>query len=174
VRCANALEVAPTAESSSEEDVGSGESEEAGEANEGGEGEGGGSTERSETERPSTGAGVTSKGKKHSKAVSVVLSGLRLTRRSVLGLHQSQPTVSQIEFSFHLNRSAKVRVSLSLLAQAKHSHTHWAPLHESLSISTPSTTHRMWGSSTLAPGRYKLTAAPTHGRGDSVYLTVHS
>jgi hypothetical protein len=183
VSCARTIEVdaiaepaiaePATAKSPDEEAGESGETEEGGEASEGGEGEEGEEGEESEGERPGS-EGHTSRGRPRGNAGSVVLSSLHLTRRSVLGLRRLQPTVSQVEFSFHLSKPTKVRVSLSLAARPKHSHAHWAPLRESLSISSSSTTHRLWGTNALAPGRYKLTASPLHGRGSSIYLIVHS
>lgn len=192
VGCGQQLSVslAASAEAAAEEGE-EGEGEEAGEE-EGEEDEEGaeGSSEREEDEEAASAeaeaeeeAEERRRGKRHGAhkrawGGALVLSKLRLTHKSLASLKHS-PAASQVEFSFSLVKSMKVRVTLvkqALVKQGKpHARKRWTAVPaDSLTISATkgSNRHRLLGHNRLAAGRYRLSVWPVRGRVRSIYVTV--
>lgn len=117
--------------------------------------------------------GKRHRARKRASGVALVLSKLRLTHKSLASLKHS-PAASQVEFSFSLVKSMKVRVTL--VKQGKpHARKRWTAVPaDSLTISATkgSNRHRLLGHNRLAAGRYRLSVWPVRGRVRSIYVTV--
>jgi hypothetical protein len=102
---------------------------------------------------------------------SVSLSNLRLTANATTALEHHHPPASAIGFSFTLSAAAKVHVTL-LKQTGAHGHTGWVALPDSLSLNAKPghVSHELAGHNRLAPGRYRLTLAPSGGRSRAIYL----
>ena len=103
------------------------------------------------------------------------LSGLSLTRGSILALNSVRPRVSQVRFAFTLSGPARVRVRVTLakLIRAR-GHTRWRVLPASLTIAANvgRNSHRLGARNALAPGRYRLTLTPAHGAARSIVFQI--
>lgn len=110
---------------------------------------------------------------RRSKSGAAVVSALHLTHRSSTRLERN-PLASQVEFSFRLTKSSKVRVRF-VKQSGRGTVKRWTAIPGgSLAIAagSGSTLHRLSAANRLAPGRYRLTVRPAGGRSRSIYVRV--
>jgi hypothetical protein len=105
----------------------------------------------------------------HSGKAGVRLTGLALTTRTSAVIARRLPTLSQVAFAFTLSAPARVRVTLSRLLLV-HGRPRWVSVAGALTLVRSGGRHRahLRGSSTLAPGRYRLTLTPASGAARSI------
>lgn len=96
-----------------------------------------------------------------------------LTRATLAELARARKRVSQLQFTFTLNRATHVRVTLAKLAEA-HGHARWQTLAGGLTIAArKGHDHASLNTHTaLARGIYRLTLAPSSGKARSLEFPV--
>lgn len=99
-----------------------------------------------------------------SSAAAVRILSLALTTSAILALNHPHPSTSVIGFRFTLDRSARIRITLTRETHA-HSRTSWKLLPGSSTLPATRGSHSRHLSShrRLAPGRYRLVLTPAHG-----------
>jgi Subtilase family len=103
------------------------------------------------------------------------LSGLALTARASAAITRGLPTLSQIAFTFDLNRPARVRATLSRLLTA-HGPTRSVPVASTLTLTAARGRDRahLQGHTTLSAGSYRLTLTPPAGAARSIVLVLRA
>ncbi len=106
-------------------------------------------------------------------AGSTQLSALALTLKALVALNASHPRISQVSFAFTLSAPAQVRVTLAKRVR-HHRHTHWQTTRNSLTLTATSgrISGHFSGHAVLAPGIYRLTAAPAHALARSILFHI--
>jgi Subtilase family len=101
------------------------------------------------------------------------LSGLALATSAFSALNRSHPKATAIAFSFILNLSARVRVTLARQVKV-HGHKRWETVPGSFTITASAGRTRLHLKSrqTLGSGRYLLTCTPAQGSGRSLVLVL--
>jgi len=104
---------------------------------------------------------------------TVRLSRLALTARASAVIARGLPMLSQVAFAFNLSGPSHVRATLSRLVMA-HGRARWAAATGTLTLTAPAgrDRSRLRGRAKLAPGSYRLTLAPAHGRARSIVFVL--
>jgi hypothetical protein len=158
-----------------------GSGEEAGSGGASGSGSGGGgpggSTGTGTNGSPTSGAGSTSSpvavAGTPTPAQRVQLSGLALTSRALVALNTSRPKIAGLSFTFMVNITARVRVTLSKRV-GKRGHRRWQTLAHPLTITAIGgrNSWRLSGHGVLGPGTYRLMLAPVGGATRSIVFKI--
>jgi subtilase family serine protease len=103
----------------------------------------------------------------------VQLFALALTENAIVALNSTHPKVSQIGFTFTINVSTSLRLTLSKRVH-KHHRSRWTTLGHTLttSVSSGRNTWRLTGGGRLKPGRYRITLAPAHAASKSLTFLI--
>jgi hypothetical protein len=106
-------------------------------------------------------------------ALTIRISKLALTRRTISALKRARPKPSQIGFSFSINAAAQVRATLARRVRIK-GKVRWKPLAMSLTIAAKKgrNSRTLRGGNTLASGSYRLTLTPVHGSARSIVFRL--
>jgi Subtilase family len=106
---------------------------------------------------------------------TVRLSRLALTARSTAAFTRGLPSLSGVAFAFNLSGPSHVRATLSRLLIV-HGHARWATAAGALTLTAPGgrDRSRLRGRATLAPGTYRLTLTPAHGRARSIVFVLRA
>jgi Subtilase family len=93
-----------------------------------------------------------------------ILSAPALTKTATAALSHGRPRASRVAFAFTLNVATRVHVTLAKQV-AVHGRTRWQTLPVSLTLNAAAGRNgaRLNAHGKLAPGRYRLTLAPTPG-----------
>jgi hypothetical protein len=103
----------------------------------------------------------------------VQLSALALTLNAVVALNSSHPKISQIGFTFTINASTSVRLTISKRVHVHH-RSHWKTLGHSVTTAAfpGRNTWRLTGHGRLSPGRYRITLTPTNAAAKSIAFLI--
>jgi len=103
----------------------------------------------------------------------VKLSALGLTHSATAALHRGRPRASLVAFSFTLNMTARVRITLARQIRSG-THLRWVLLPGSLTITAAKgrDSRRLTNHAALPAGRYQLTLAPVHGTARSLTFKI--
>jgi hypothetical protein len=102
-----------------------------------------------------------------------ILSALTLTRTATAALSHPQPKASQLAFAFTSSTRARVRVTLAKLIRVR-GHMRWQTLPYTLTITAAKgrDSAHLSAHTHLAPGRYRLTLTPLHGKARTLTFQV--
>jgi hypothetical protein len=103
----------------------------------------------------------------------VTVSGLRLTHQTVAALSSRRVQPSQVHFAFTLSARAAVRVSLQEEV-IRGGQVSWRKLPDSVTVAGKhgANAGQLRARGSLSSGFYKLTVAPAHSAGKSVFMRV--
>jgi hypothetical protein len=104
---------------------------------------------------------------------SAHVTRLALTLGALIALNRTRPTTHELGFTFTLDISAHVRVSLARRLRS-HGHARWRVLQSSLTIAAAAgrNSARLAGHASLRPGLYRLTITPVRGVAKSIAFTI--
>jgi hypothetical protein len=108
-----------------------------------------------------------------SSALSDQISRLALTLRSLIALNRPRARLSQVAFSFSLNRGTSVKITLARRVR-RHRHLVWQPLGRPLAFAAPSglVSRHLSARGPIRAGAYLLTVVPAHGRPSSLQFRI--
>ncbi len=104
---------------------------------------------------------------------AILLSGLALTRKSIVALNRSRPRLAQIAFAFTISTQARVRVTLSKRVR-RNGRGVWRalPSKPMFTALRGRNSARLVGRGILGRGSYLLTLAPTGGAAHSLQFQI--
>jgi hypothetical protein len=118
---------------------------------------------------PAPGGGATT------ATVTDEISGLTLTLRSLVALNRPHARISQVAFTFTLNRGTAVKVTLARRVR-RHRHLVWRALGKPLSFAVAApgglVSKHLATRGTIRSGAYLLTVTPAHGSAKTLQFRI--
>jgi Subtilase family len=129
--------------------------------------------EEEEESTGTSGGGRRGKASGRSRGGAVRLTRLVLTARTSATFARGLPTLSEVAFTFNLSGAARLRATLSRLV-VLHGRASWPAAAGTLTLRAPKGRdhNHLRGAARLAPGTYRLTLAPVHGRPRSILFVI--
>jgi hypothetical protein len=117
-----------------------------------------------------TGTGAKSSG---SAAPTIRISNLALTANAIAAFRRGEAAISRVAFAFTLNAAAQLHATLTRQVRTD-GRLRWVPEPDALPLAGHRGRNRfhLHGSAALAPGVYRLTLTPAHGRGRSLTFVL--